>query len=94
LSNVITISSYGWLGANQKLFGTTGAPDAEPWRQAIEAEALDVVPKLAIHRTSEELRIADARRRDFVLNLEDNVERDRRARTHGRGSERLGEIAS
>jgi len=83
-----------WLGANQKCLGTTGAPDADPWRQVLEAESLDQVPKLAVHRTSEELRNAYARRGDFVLDLEGGVERDRRARARGRGSDRLGVIAA
>jgi glycogen debranching enzyme len=83
-----------WLGAKRKFFGTAGAPDAEPWRQALEAEALDQVPELALHRTSAELRIAYARRGDFVLNLEVGVERDRRARARGRGSDKFGEIAA
>jgi hypothetical protein len=83
-----------WLGANQKLLGTTGAPDAHPWRQALEAEAMDQVPKLAVHRTSAELCNAYARRGDFVLNLEGGVARDRRAKARGRGSERLDEIAA
>jgi hypothetical protein len=82
-----------WPGANRKFLGTTGAPDADPWRQNLEAEALDQVPKLALHRTSEELRNAYARRGDFVLNLDGGVERDRRARARGRGSDGLGEIA-
>ncbi len=83
-----------WLGANRKFFGTTGAPGADPWRQALEAEALDHVPELAVHRTSEDLRNAYARRGDFILDLAGGVERDRRARARGRGSERLGEIAA
>jgi glycogen debranching enzyme len=83
-----------WLGSNRKFLGATGAPDADPWRHALEAEVLDQVPELAIHRTSEELRHAYARRGDFVLDLAGGVERDRRARAHGRGSNRIGEIAS
>ena len=83
-----------WLGASQKCLGTTGAPDADPWRQVLEAESLDQVPKLAVHRTSGELRNAYARRGDFVLDLEAGVERDRRARARGRGSDRLAEIAA
>lgn len=83
-----------WLGAKRMFLGTTGAPDAEPWRQALEAEAMDQVPQLALHRTSEELRSAYARRGDFVLNLEGGVARDRRARARGRGSESLGKIAA
>ena len=83
-----------WLGGNRKFLGTTAAADADPWRQALEAEVLDQVPQLAVHRTSEELRNAYARRGDFVLNLEGGVERDRRARARGRGSDRVGEIAA
>jgi glycogen debranching enzyme len=83
-----------WLGSNRKFFGTTGAPDADTWRQALEAEVLERVPELAVHRTSAELRSAYARRGDFVLNLEGGVDADRRARARGRGSERLGEIAA
>ena len=82
------------LGSNRKSLGTTRAPDADAWRRALEAEVLDQVPELAVHRTSEELRSAYARRGDFVLNLEGGVERDRRARARGRGSDRLGEIAA
>jgi glycogen debranching enzyme len=83
-----------WLGTTRKFLGTSGTPDAEPWRQALEAEALDEISELALLRTAEELRGAYARRGDFVLNLEGGVERDRRARARGRGSERLGEIAA
>jgi hypothetical protein len=83
-----------WLGTTRKFLGTSGTPDAEPWRQALEAEALDEISELALLRTAEELRRAYARRGDFVLNLEGGVERDRRARARGRGSERLGEIAA
>ncbi|HEY8841670.1 MAG TPA: hypothetical protein VIO80_13695, partial [Candidatus Dormibacteraeota bacterium] len=68
--------------------------DGDPWRQALEAEVLEQVPQLAVHRTSAELRSAYARRGDFVLNLERGVERDRRARARGRGSETLAEIAA
>jgi glycogen debranching enzyme len=83
-----------WVGSNRLFLGATGAPDAEPWRQALEAESLDHVPKLAVHRTSEEVRNAYARRGDFVLDLEGGVERDRRARARGRGNDRLGKIAA
>jgi len=55
---------------------------------------LEQVPQLAAHRTLAELSRAYARRGDFVLNLERGVERDRRARARGRGSERPGEIAA
>jgi len=83
-----------WLGSNRKFLGTTGPPNADPWRPALEAEVLAQVPELALHRTAAELRKAYARRGDFVLDLEGGVERDRRARARGRGSDRLGEIAS
>jgi hypothetical protein len=83
-----------WLGSHRKFLGTTAAPDTDTWRQALEAEVRDQVPELAVHRTSEELRSAYARRGDFVLNLEGGVERDRCARARGRGSDRLGEIAA
>ncbi len=83
-----------WLGSNRKLIGTTGAPDANTWRQALEAEVLGHVPELAVHRTSAELRSAYAGRGDFVLNLKGGVEGDRRARARGRGSDRLDTIAA
>ena len=83
-----------WLGSNRKFLGPTGAPDAESWRLDLEAEVLDQVPEVAVHRTSAELRRAYARRGNFVLNLEDGVERDRRARARGRGSDGLGQIAA
>ena len=83
-----------WLGSNRKFLDTRGAPDADTWRQALEAEVLDQVPEVAVHRTSAELRSAYARRGDFVLNLEGGVERDRRARARGRGSDMLREIAA
>jgi hypothetical protein len=82
------------LGANHNFLGTPGAPDEEPWRQALEAEVMDQVPKLIVHRTSEELRTAYTRRGDFILNLEEGVARDRRFRARGRGNERLGKIAA
>ena len=77
-----------WLGSNRKFLATTRPPDADPWRHTLEAEVLDQVPDLAIHRTAAELRNAYARRGDFVLNLEGGVERDRRARARGRGNDR------
>jgi len=83
-----------WLGSNRKLLAATGAPDADSWRQALEAEVLDQVPHLAVHRTSAELRRAYAGRGDFVLNIAGGVERDRRARARGRGSDSRGEIAA
>ena len=83
-----------WLGSSRMFFGTTGAPDAAIWRQALEAEVLEQIPELAVYRTSMELRTAYARRGDFVLNLEGGMERDRRARARGRGSDRLGQIAA
>jgi glycogen debranching enzyme len=83
-----------WLGSNRKFLGPTGAPDAESWRLDLEAEVLDQVPEVAVHRTSAELRRAYARRGNFVLNLEGGVERDRRARARGRGSDGLGQIAA
>ena len=83
-----------WLGSNRKFLNTMGAPHADSWRQALEAKVLDQVPELAVHRTSAELRSAYARRGDFVLNLEGGMERDRRVRARGRGSDRLGEIAA
>ncbi len=83
-----------WLGSNRRFLVTTGAPEAGAWRQALEAEARDQVPELAVYRTSEEIRGAYGRRGDFVLNIEGGVERDRRARARGRGSDRLGEIAA
>jgi hypothetical protein len=83
-----------WLGSHRKFLGTMAAPDTDTWRQALEAEVRDQVPEVAVHRASEELRSAYARRGDFVLNLEGGVERDRRARARGRGSDRLGELAA
>jgi hypothetical protein len=83
-----------WLGTKQKFLGTSDTPDAEPWRQALEVEALDRISERALLRTSGELRNAYARRGDFILNLEGGVERDRRARARGRGSDRLREIAA
>jgi hypothetical protein len=82
------------LGSNRKFLDTRGAPEADTWRQALEAEVLDQVPELAVHRTSAELRNAYARRGDFVLNLDAGVEGDRRARARGRGSDMLSEIAA
>jgi glycogen debranching enzyme len=83
-----------WLGAKRKFFGTAGAPDSEPWRQALEAETLGQVPELNIHRTSDEIRDAYARRGDFVLDLKGGVERDWRARACGRGNDGLGQISA
>jgi len=83
-----------WLGSKRKFFGTTGAPDADNWRQALEAEMLDQVPETAVHRTSAEVRRAYTRRGDFVLNLEGGVERDRHARARGRGSDQAEDIAA
>ncbi|MDQ6692666.1 MAG: hypothetical protein M3Z13_07860 [Candidatus Dormibacteraeota bacterium] len=83
-----------WLGSNRTFLATTGAPDADSWREALEAELLGQVPELAAHLTSAQLRSAYARRGDFVLNIEGGVERDRRARARMRGSDRLGEIAA
>jgi hypothetical protein len=78
-----------WLGSNLKLSAAAGARDGDPWRQALENEVLEEVSPLAVHRTSAELQSAYARRGDFVLDLEQGAERDRRARARGRGSERL-----
>jgi glycogen debranching enzyme len=83
-----------WLGSKRKFLATTAAPDTDSWRQTLEAEVRDQVPELAVHRTSDELRRAYARRGDFVLNLQGGVERDRRARARGRGSDGLGAIAA
>src|SRR5438270_2502711 len=83
-----------WLGSNRKSLGKTDAPDADTWRRALEGEVLDQVPQLAVHRTAAELRSAYARRGDFVLNIPGGVERDRRARARGRGSESRGQIAA
>jgi glycogen debranching enzyme len=77
-----------WLGSNRELHGVAGAPDGDPWRQALETEVLEQVSPLAVHRTSAQVRSAYARRGDFILDLELGAERDRRARTRGRGSER------
>jgi glycogen debranching enzyme len=79
-----------WLGSNRELHGAPGAPDGDPWRHGLETEVLEQFPQLAVHRTSADLHSAYARRGDFVLNMERGVERDRRARARGRGSERLG----
>ena len=83
-----------WLGSSRKFPGTPVRPDGNAWRLALEAEVLDQVPQLAVHRTLAELRSAYARRGNFVLNLEGGVERDRRARARGRGSDRLDQIAA
>jgi glycogen debranching enzyme len=83
-----------WLGARRKFLGKTSPPDSDAWRQGLEAELLEQVPKLAVHRTLDELRAAYCRRGDFALNLEEGVARDRRVRARVRGSERLGEIAA
>ena len=83
-----------WLGSSRKFPGTPVRPDGNTWRLALEAEVLDQVPQLAVHRTLAELRSAYARRGNFVLNLEGGVERDRRARARGRGSDRLDQIAA
>jgi glycogen debranching enzyme len=83
-----------WLGSNRKFLDTRGAPDADTWRQALETEVLEQIPELAVHRTSAELRNAYARRGDFVLNLAGGMERDRRAKARGRGSDMLSEIAA
>jgi glycogen debranching enzyme len=77
-----------WLGSNRELHGAAGAPDGDPWRQTLEAEVLEQVSQLAVHRTSAELHSAYARRGDFVLDLEQGKERDRRARARGRANER------
>src|SRR2546430_1745854 len=76
-----------WLGSKRGLHGVASAPDGDPWRQVLEAEVLEQVSQLAVHRTAAELRSAYARRGDFVLDLERGVEHDRRARARGRGSE-------
>ena len=76
-----------WLGSNRGLHGVAGAPDGEPWRQALEAEVLGQVSQLTVHRTAADLHGAYARRGDFVLDLERGAELDRRARARGRGSE-------
>ena len=76
-----------WLGSNRELHGAAGAPDGDPWRQALEAGVLEQVSQLAVHRTWAELRSAYARRCDFVLDLERGGEHDRRARARGRGSD-------
>jgi hypothetical protein len=83
-----------WLGSNRKFLAATAALDTEAWRPALEAEVRGEVPEMAVHRTSAELRSAYARRGDFVLNLEGGVQRDRRARARGRGSDKLGKIAA
>jgi hypothetical protein len=72
-----------WLGSNREVIGGADPPDRDPWRQALEAESLDQVPKLAVYRTSEDLRNAYARRGDFVLDLEGGVEWDRRPERAG-----------
>jgi glycogen debranching enzyme len=77
-----------WLGANRELHGAAGAPNGDPWRKALEAEVLEQVSQVALHRTSADLHSAYARRGDFVLDLERGAERDRRARSRGRGSEK------
>ncbi|HEY8678136.1 MAG TPA: hypothetical protein VIN39_05830, partial [Candidatus Dormibacteraeota bacterium] len=76
-----------WLGSNREFHGAAGAPEGDPWRQALEAEVLEQLPHVAVLRTSAELRQAYARRGDFVLDLELGVERDRRARARGRARE-------
>jgi glycogen debranching enzyme len=76
-----------WSGSNRGLSGGAGAPDRDPWRPALEAEVLDQVPQLAVHRTAAEVRGAYERRGDFVLDIDLGRERDRRARARGRGSE-------
>jgi glycogen debranching enzyme len=83
-----------WLGSNRKIFSSTGPQDADGWRRALEAEVRGQVPEVAAYRTLAQVRSAYAHRGDFVLNIENGVERDRRARARGRGSDRLGEIAA
>jgi hypothetical protein len=83
-----------WLGSNREFFSGNGAPHADRWRGALEREVLGQVPELAVHRSVAELRSAYARRGDFVLDMEGGVERDRRARACGRGSDGLGQIAA
>ena len=78
-----------WLGSNREFHGAAPPPHGDPWRQRLEAEVLEQLPDLAVHRTSAELRRAYEGRGDFVLNLERGVARDRRARASGRGHERL-----
>jgi glycogen debranching enzyme len=76
-----------WLGSNRELSGAAGAPDGDPWRSALEAEVLEQVPQLAVHRNVAEVRGAYEGRGDFVLDKDVGLERDRRARARGRGSE-------
>ena len=76
-----------WLGSNRELIGAPGTPDGDPWRAALEAEVLDQLPQLAVHRTAAEVRGAYERRGGFVLDKDRGLERDRRARARGRGSE-------
>jgi glycogen debranching enzyme len=76
-----------WLGSNRELIGAPGTRDGDPWRPTLEAEVLDQLPQLAVHRTAAEVRGAYERRGDFVLDQDLGLERDRRARARGRGSE-------
>jgi hypothetical protein len=76
-----------WLGSNREFRSAASAPHEDHWRAALEADVLQKVSRLAVHRTAAELHSAYARRGDFILDLERGAERDRRARARGRGSE-------
>lgn len=86
---VAALALKSWLGSKREFFGAAPPAHGDPWRQRLEAEVLEQVPDLAVHRTSAELRHAYEGRGDFILNLERGVARDRRARASGRGHERL-----
>jgi glycogen debranching enzyme len=83
-----------WLGSKRHSLGATLAPGESRWRRALEAEVLDQLQQLAVHRDSAEIRSAYERRGNFLLDLERGQQRDRRARLSGRGSEQLAEQAA
>jgi hypothetical protein len=77
-----------WLASKRQFFSGEGAPGQDPWRQVLDAEVMMAVPQLPLLRTLAEVGAAYSRRGDFVLDLDRGVDRDRRVRMRGRGSER------
>ena len=87
---VAALALKSWLGSGHRLHGFESAvADSPPWREALETEVLQRVPRVEVLRTSAEIARAYERRGDFILNDGLGLERDERARARRRGSEPL-----
>jgi glycogen debranching enzyme len=74
------------FGSGLALHGTEATPDAESWREALDAEVFSGMVAVNAFRTAAEVEAAYAKRGDFQLNLRVGKERDHRARETKRGS--------